>query len=157
MALLGTKSSWSPTSPQPTKKSVMVGQKKKHEIMPPTQNYFEYLQIQPGSGFFRGLVECKYPIGSISLNIPAMLINLGVTVLLRTSMIFEKASLRGAKKNKHTITDKNGKLKVTENVKMDKFVRRLEKRADKLYKDQPLMYIQEINDKKPWQETEVII
>ena len=83
MALLGTRTQqWESV----TTKKAWMGQKKKHEITPPTQNYFQFLQIQPGSGFFRGLVECKYPIGGLMLNIPAVLINLGVTIMIRTSI-----------------------------------------------------------------------
>eukprot|EP01022_Parablepharisma_sp_SALTPOND_P000862 TRINITY_DN105159_c0_g1_i1.p2 TRINITY_DN105159_c0_g1~~TRINITY_DN105159_c0_g1_i1.p2 ORF type:complete len:607 (-),score=46.39 TRINITY_DN105159_c0_g1_i1:7835-9655(-) len=145
MALLSTKSQWSLVNSQSPKKT-LIGQKKKHEITPPDPKYFQCLQIQPGSAFFRALLECKYPIGTLSLNIPAMLVNLGFSVLLRTSI----TSIS------RTTIDKQGKLKITENVKMEKFVRRLEKRTDKLYADQPLIYIQEINDKHPWQEIEVI-
>jgi len=37
---------------------------------------------------------------------------------------------------------------------MEKFIKRIEKRKDSLYFDEPLISVQEINDKKPWQENE---
>jgi len=84
MSLLGTKTSNFDLNESPKKLS--KGQKKKFEINVPSANYYKSLQIQPGSAFFRALLECKYPINTLSLNVPAMLINLGVTVLLRTSI-----------------------------------------------------------------------
>jgi len=60
--------------------------KRMHKITQYGPDYFQCLPIQPGSNFFRALAESKYPISSIMLNIPAILINFGVPVLLSTSI-----------------------------------------------------------------------
>jgi len=38
---------------------------------------------------------------------------------------------------------------------MAKFVRKLKSKTDQLYTNQPIICIQERNDKKPWEESEV--
>jgi len=48
-------------------------------------------------------------------------------------------------------------LKVTENVKMDEYIRKIEKRNDELYNNQPLMIVQKTNEVSPWLEQEVIL
>ena len=47
-------------------------------------------------------------------------------------------------------------LKVIKNAKIDEFLKRVRKIDDGLCADQPLVYLQEQNDKKPWQESEVL-
>ena len=74
-------------SPERAPRRLPAGQKRRYEITPPGDDYFKYLNIQPGSAFFRSLLECKYPIHSLSLNVPTMLINLGATMMLKTGII----------------------------------------------------------------------
>ena len=129
--------------PQTNNKSRSESKKGRYEIAPPTPDYFHYLQIQPGSSFFKTLAESKYPINTLSLHIPAILINSGIPILLRTGITF-------------FIVDKRGKLKVTENVKINKFIKKITESSDELYEDQPIICIQEVNEAKPWKELEVL-
>jgi len=116
---------------------------KRSEFNPPEENYFGYLDTQPGAGFFRNLLESKYPIKSIALRIPAMLINIGILIMLKTGYFITYH------------IDKRGKLKIKEDMKPSHFINKLEKMSDNKYKDQPLICIQNINSNKPWDEYEV--
>eukprot|EP00826_Nyctotherus_ovalis_P008361 TRINITY_DN12160_c0_g1_i1.p1 TRINITY_DN12160_c0_g1~~TRINITY_DN12160_c0_g1_i1.p1 ORF type:complete len:116 (+),score=17.42 TRINITY_DN12160_c0_g1_i1:65-412(+) len=107
------------------------------------RDYFKHLETRPGAYFFRRLLESTYPIQSVSLRIPKMLVNIGVTVMLKTGCLIGYC------------LDKHGRLKAKEKVKASDFIKKLEKNNDKMYKDQPLMCIQNINYDKPWQEHEV--
>jgi len=126
-----------------SERKILRGQKHRYEIVPPTEDYFQCLKVQPGAAFFRALLDCNYPINSLSLNIPTILINMGVNVMIKTGYSFV-----------HRI-DKRGKLKIKKNVKVDHFIKKLTKRGDKLYVDQPLVCIQEISEVTPWDENEV--
>ena len=65
-------------------------QKKRFVVSPIKPDYYQCLPIQPGLGFFKALTESKHPISSLKINIPAILIDLGTTVLLKTSILKAK-------------------------------------------------------------------
>ena len=50
-----------------------------------TNDYYQFLKIQPGVSFFQTLTETKYPIGTLSLNLPAMYIKSESQFILKTS------------------------------------------------------------------------
>ena len=62
----------------------MMGQKKKHDVAPVDPDYYARLPIQPGSGFFHALVEGKYPLASLPLHVPEILLSCGAPTLLHT-------------------------------------------------------------------------
>ena len=118
--------------------------RRQSEISPSVDDYYRCLPIQPGSGFFRALAESKHLISGLNINIPIILISLGTSTMLKTSMDY-------------IIIGKHGMLKVVENIKTIDYLKKLEKRMDNLYIDQPILSVQQINENCPWREAEVII
>jgi hypothetical protein len=73
---------------------MMLGQKKKHDVAPADPNYYSKLPIQPGSGFFHALVEGKYPLSTLALHVPEILLSCGGPTLLYTGTLSPTLTLK---------------------------------------------------------------